>query len=171
MSLARFFVSLYIGAVTAMRGKLTHGSTTRDCNSGAEQNDVMFGVCYPNRLADRMAYMCLLPNRVFWSAFCWAASFTDDPAKGTRARAQHAVTWRSEPKPTIGVHRRRGGCVRTSDRRPPPPTQQGSTVSGGAAATPWQLPTRAGRFGAIAAPKGRATVPDAILDQEYCSGG
>jgi len=54
-----------------------HGPPTREDKSGAEQNGVWFGVCHPNRPANRSAFVCLLPNREFCSAFCWAASFTD----------------------------------------------------------------------------------------------
>jgi len=54
-----------------------HGPPTREDKSGAEQIGVWFGVCHPNRPANRSAFVCLLPNRGFCSAFCWAASFTD----------------------------------------------------------------------------------------------
>jgi len=55
-----------------------HESPTREANSWAEQNGVLFGLCCPNGLPNRCAFVRLLPNRPFCSAFCWAAASTDD---------------------------------------------------------------------------------------------
>jgi len=55
---------------------------SRQVNRGTDQNRVLFGVCYPNRRPNRSASVCLFPNKPFCSAFCWAASFTDDAASG-----------------------------------------------------------------------------------------
>jgi len=57
-----------------------HGPPTREGNSGAEQNRHLFGVCCPNRRPNRSAFCCLFPNRPFCSAFCWAASCSDEGA-------------------------------------------------------------------------------------------
>jgi len=65
-------------AVTQTMSWHVPGPPTREGNSGAEQNRNPFGLCCPNRRRNRSAFVCLFPNRPFWSAFCWPAPSSDD---------------------------------------------------------------------------------------------
>jgi len=106
---SRPFIKPCFGAVTISRAWQMYGPPTREVNSGAEQNDVLFGVCCPNRGANRSASVCLLPNRQFCSAVCWAASSSDGGAhthSGGRAATQ-AAPHRRRLRPHAARPRRR----------------------------------------------------------------
>jgi len=63
-----------------MRALHFQGPPSREANRDAEQNDVLFGLCCPNRRTNRYAFVCLLPNRQFCSAVCSFASSSDGGA-------------------------------------------------------------------------------------------
>jgi len=138
---SRFFIKPCIGAVTICRAWQMYGPPTREVNSGAKQNDVLFGVCCPNRGANRSASVCLLPNRQFCSAVCWAASSSDAcTAAGRRPLGRHAThgATRAGRRDRVPLRSRRGAwlaagrsatrggdtrasdCCRAAWRGPPP---------------------------------------------------
>ena len=56
-----------------MRAWHVHGSPSREVNTIGEQNGILLGLCCPSRRTNRSSFVCLLPNKHFWSAICWVS--------------------------------------------------------------------------------------------------